>query len=134
MPDSTSKMLAFIVLLIGAAFLPFCVCRPIDPNVELARTTREAMEFARDAQSGTLSAILWTGRFRLLATALGVSAPLIVVLLLWRWSAHSEIDASEAFQIMEQHVLPHATPPALSSSSDAVLPDKLDIPVDRSSV
>jgi hypothetical protein len=130
-PENTSKLLALIILAIGAAYLPFCVCRPIDPSVELARTTREAVEFARDAQSGTLAAVLWTGRFRLLAIALGVSGPMIVVLLLWRWSARSEIEAVEVFQIMEQHGLPHAAPPALPPATDAGQPDKLEQPADR---
>ncbi len=72
---------------IAGMFLLILLCRPSDPNTELARTTREAVELAQGAQSGTESTALWAGRFRLLAVVAGVSVPLIMVYLIWRSSA-----------------------------------------------
>ena len=84
----------------------FTACCPSDPNVELAIAARTAVEMARDAQAADRSAVLWSGRFRLLAIALGVSVPLIVALLIWRTSAQREVDAAEALEAAEQYLLP----------------------------
>ena len=93
------------IIVSGVAVL-LSACRPSDPNVELARTARAAVEMARDAQAADRSAVLWTGRFRLLAIALGVSVPLIVALMIWRTSAQCEVDAAEALEAAEQYLLP----------------------------
>lgn len=70
--SNTSNFFSIAVITVVGAILLCLVCRPIDPNTELARTTR-------DAGSGTESAVLLAGRFRLLAVAVGVTVPLIVV-------------------------------------------------------
>lgn len=93
------------IMVLGVVVL-FSGCRPSDPNVELAITARTAVELARDAQAADRSAVLWSGRFRLLAIALGVSVPLIVVLLIWRTSTQHEVDAAEALEAAEQYLLP----------------------------
>lgn len=98
------------IMVLGAAVL-FTACRPSDPNVELAITARTAVEMARDAQAADRSAVLWSGRFRLLAIALGVSVPLIVALLIWRTSTQREVDAAEALEAAEQYLLPGPSAP-----------------------
>ncbi len=112
-------------VVIAGAFLLFLVCRPTDPNAELARTTREAVQLARDAQTSSESAALWAGRFRLLTVVVGVSAPLIVAYLIWRASAASELDPAEVIEAIEQdRLLPPVENAAgeLSTSSPEALP------------
>ncbi len=100
-----SNFLPIAALVIAGAFLLFLVCRPAHPNAELARTTREAVQLARDAQTSGESAALWAGRFRLLAIVVGASAPLVVAYLVWRASARSELDPAEVIEAIEQHRL-----------------------------
>ena len=88
------------IVVLGVAMF-FSACRPGDPNVELARTARTAVELARDAQAADRSAVLWSGRFRLLAVTLGVSVPRI-----WRTSTQREVEAAEAIEAAEQYLLP----------------------------
>ncbi len=102
----SSTVLTAAALIAGSFVLLFLVCRPTDPNAELARTAREAVQLARDTASNDASAVLWTGRFRLLAIVIGVSVPLVVVLLIWRTSAHSELDPTEIVEAAELLALP----------------------------
>ncbi len=97
-------------MVLGAAIF-LSACRPSDPNTELARTARGAVELARDAQLADRSAVLWSGRFRLLAIALGVSVPLIVALLIWRTSTQREVEAAEAIEAAERYLLPKPMAP-----------------------
>ncbi len=92
----------FILAAIAGFFLLSLVCRPTDPNAELARTAREAVELAHDADSAVTSAVLWSGRFRLLAIVVGVSVPMVVAFLIWRSSNPSECDPVELLDCLEQ--------------------------------
>ncbi len=74
-PSELAHTLIFGAIMVLAAAVVLSTCRPSDPNTELAQTARKAVELARDAQLADRSAVLWSGRFRLLATALGVSVP-----------------------------------------------------------
>ncbi len=98
--DSPNPLVIALVVVSGVVLL-FTLCRPIDPNVELARTAREAVEMAREADSSMTAAVLWSGRFRLLAIVLGVSVPLVVVYLIWRSSTAAEPDAIDIFEQLE---------------------------------
>ena len=112
------------LMVLGVVVL-FSACRPSDPNVELAITARTAVEMARDAQAADRSAVLWSGRFRLLAIALGVSVPLIVALLIWRTSTQREVEAAEALEAAERYLLPGLMAPtrkALPSKATEALP------------
>lgn len=103
--DQRIAWLVAALVLAGAVVSWVGFCRPIDPNAELAKTTREAVGLARDAQSSVESAALWRGRFTLLAVALGVSVPLIAAVYIWRWSAGGPLDAAELLDGIERHVL-----------------------------
>ena len=98
-------------------------CSNDNPNAELARTAREAVELARDAEADDRSAVLWSGRFRVLAVVLGVSAPILVAAYIWKCSAKGEIDPAEVIDQIEQYALDRATP-----SEDPALPLP-DLPV-----
>jgi hypothetical protein len=95
-----------VAALIAGACLLFLVCRPADPNAELARTTREAVQLARESGSSAESAALWAGRFRLLAVAAGLLVPVLVACLVWRWSARSDLDPTEVIEVVERYQLP----------------------------
>ena len=71
-------------------------------------------------RSDNRAAVLWAGRFRLIAVVIGVSAPLVIVYLLSRAASKSEIDAVELLDCVEKHALPQARPmdqPTLHVSS-----------------
>jgi len=85
--------------------LAFIGCPRDGPDAELARTAREAVELARDAQADDRSAVLWAGRFRLLALIIGVCAPILVAAYIWRSSANGEIDPVEVIEQVEQYAL-----------------------------
>jgi hypothetical protein len=91
--------------------LAFAGCPRDGPNTELARTAREAVELAHDAQADDRSAVLWAGRFRVLAVILGVSAPILVAAYIWKSSAKGEIDPAEVIEQVEQYALDRAGPP-----------------------
>jgi len=76
------------------------------PNAELVRTAREAVELAHASQQDNRSAVLWSGRFRLVALVTGVSVPLIMVYLIWRSSGQSDLHPAEIIECVEQYVLP----------------------------
>jgi hypothetical protein len=86
-------------------------CPRDGPNSELARTAREAVELAHDAQADDRSAVLWAGRFRVLAVVLGIGIPLVVAAYIWRSSAKGEIDPAEVIERVEQYALDRARPP-----------------------
>ena len=124
-PSELAHTLIFGAIMVLAAAVVLSTCRPSDPNTELAQTARKAVELARDAQLADRSAVLWSGRFRLLAIALGVSVPLIVALLIWRTSTQREIDAAEALEAAERYLLPGPIAPtrkALPSKPTEALP------------
>ena len=97
----------WLIVIIVALLLSAPLCIPIiDPNVELARTARDAIGLADRAVSQDQSAVLWSGRFRLLAVVLGVSIPLIVVYLICRSTGEREIEAAEVIDAIERYRLP----------------------------
>lgn len=91
--------------------LAFVGCPRDGPNADLARTAREAVELAHDAQTDDVSAVLWAGRFRVLAVILGVSTPILVAAYIWKSSAKGEIDPAEVIEQVEHYALDRARPP-----------------------
>lgn len=91
--------------------LAFVGCPRDGPDAELACTAREAVELARDAQADDRSAVLWPGRFRLLALIVGVCAPILAAAYIWRASSQSELDPTEVIEAVEKYVLPDSTLP-----------------------
>lgn len=131
---NTSKFISIAVFAGIGAIVLFLVCRPVDPNTELARTARAAVQLARDAGSSTESAVLLAGRFRLLAVVVGVTAPLIVVYLIWRSSTQSDLDPAELIEAAERYRLfeqPGNAPEQLPGAASDALPSRnADDPTD----
>ena len=128
-PTESSTILTAAALIAGTLLLLLLVCRPTDPDTELARTAREAVQLAREAGSSDESAVLWTGRFRLVAIVVGVSVPLVVALLIWRASAHSDLDPTEIIEAAERFALPGQAPASqehLATRSQDPLPADRD--------
>ena len=131
---NTSNFISIAVFAGIGAMVLFLTCRPIDPNTELAKTTRQAVQLARDAGSSTESAVLLAGRFRLLAVVVGVTVPLIVVYLIWRSSAQSDLDPAEVIEAVERYRLLEQPgdapdqPPV--TSSDALPSQRANDPTD----
>ncbi len=92
------------------------------PDTELARTTREAVQLAHEAQTDSQAATLWTGRFRLLSLIIGVTTPLTIAYFIWSSSSKSHIDTLEVIDFVENHLQPSSRPKAQSESCSAVLP------------
>ena len=108
MHDTDRRYLLLVgAIVLAGAILLFLLCRPTDPNAELARAAREAVQLARDADSSATSAVLWGSRFRLLAIVLGATVPMVVAYLIWRSSAGADPDAADILGLMEQYGVPN---------------------------
>ena len=84
-------------------------CPHDSADTELARTAHEAVKLARETKADDRSAILWSGRFRLLSLVIGICVPIVVVLLIFRHTNKSEIDAAEIIECAERYALPSPT-------------------------
>lgn len=101
-----------------------------DPD--LARTARESVQLARDAQQRDTSAVLWSGRLRLLALVIGVSAPLIIAYLIHRAVVRGTPDSPDVLAEAERLKLLQLGPPR--TDTQPALPQeaaKLQLPSDR---
>jgi hypothetical protein len=110
----------WLIVLAGAALvlvLLLSLWSGPGPNAELIRMAGEAVTMAHEAQLDHRAAILWAGRFRLLAIAIGVSVPLLVVCLIWRSARTDELDAAEILAGAERYALPRP-----QSQPEATLP------------
>jgi hypothetical protein len=118
MPENETGFPWWLLFGAGAIIgLMFLSCPGPSVDQELAHVTREALELASEAQADDRSAVLWTGRFRLLALVIGVSVPLIVAYLIWRASSQSEIDPTEVIEQFEVYSLPEPDQPTLPPAS-----------------
>ena len=118
-PERRRLPLWFIVLAgtALASVVLMLLCSGADPNAELVRMAGEAVTMAHEAQLDHRAAILWAGRFRLLAIAIGVSVPLLIVYLISRSARTHELDAAEILDSAERYALPH-----FQTRSQATLP------------
>ncbi len=78
------------------------IFRPGEPNVELARTVREAMELAREVQHGADAARRTSSALRVIALAAGVAVPFIAVYLIYHLRERSELGPGEVFRMLEK--------------------------------
>ena len=99
------RILAYIVLgVLGSLAMLWTlsyVFRSGDPNVELVRTTREAIETAREARQDAEITRRTSSALRVLALAAGVATPLIVVYLICRLHARSEPGAEDLLDVLK---------------------------------
>ncbi len=134
MPSIEPSALRIAAVLIAGTALLFLVCVPTNPNTELALATREAIQLARDAGSSAESAALWSGRFRLLAVAGGVTIPLVIACLIWRSSAQSDLDPAEVIDLVERLQPPdeggRLLEPLVANSNEALPSQTTDGPTD----
>ena len=134
MPSIEPSALRIAAVLIAGAGLLFLVCFPTNPHTELALATREAIQLARDAGSSAESAALWSGRFRLLAVAGGVTIPLVIAYLIWRSSAQSDLDPAEVIDLVERLELSDRSSqppqPLVANSNEALPSQTTDDPTD----
>ena len=81
------------------------IFRAGDPNAELARTTRGALEAAREAQEDAQSARRASSALRIVALVVGVAAPLIVAYLIYRLRERSEPTPGDLLRVLEKQRL-----------------------------
>ncbi len=81
------------------------IFRSGEPNAELARTVREAMELAREAQHEAEAARRASSALRVIALAVGVTAPFIAVYLIYRLRERSEPGVGEVLEVLEKEKL-----------------------------
>ncbi len=93
-------LLGFVGVLLLASMLT-----PSEPSMELARTTHEALAMARDARNDWHSAVIWSERWRLLGTVVGVCVPLIVAYLIWNSSLKHPPDTMEIVDLTDRYLL-----------------------------
>ena len=100
--------------------------RPTGPS----DTARQALDMARDAQARADSARRTGSVFRVVATVIGVSAPLITVYLIHRLQARDDGSPDEMLQVLEgQNLLSWPEPrvhelPTSSGGANGKLPDR----------
>jgi len=103
------KLLKYVVLpallVLFSAWVLSGMLRRTDPNVELARTTREAVKSALRAQKEAHMVQITGSVFRLTALVTGILGPLIVVYLIYRHEAGQEITAEEMLAVLEKEGL-----------------------------
>jgi len=102
------RILAYIIVGVAGSlamlWMLSYVFRAGDPNVELMRTTREAIEEAREEAEITRRT---SSALRVLALAAGVVAPLIVVYLVFRLHARAETGAEDLLDVFKsENLLP----------------------------
>ncbi len=95
-----------LVLAVGFAVLrPLCspkVVVPPDPNAELARAAREAVEMAREAQEEAAAVRASSGRWFFVSLAAAVIAPLVLAWLVFRSSAKAPPDDQEVLTYIHE--------------------------------
>lgn len=86
--------LAVIFLLIMICGL-VALIESMSPSAVAIDTAHSAVELARDVAEQSSTALLWAGRWRLLAIVLGISEPLVIAYLIWRGTGKLEPAASD---------------------------------------
>jgi hypothetical protein len=117
-----------VVLIVGWLLMrPLCTPRvviPPDPNVELVRTTRDAMEMMRDAQDELTAMRRASEVWYFVGWGIAVALPVGIALLLLRYHAQTPVDEAEVLMQLEQMqpdllALPEAKPNELPSPTEA---------------
>ena len=96
-----------------------------DPDAELLRTTREALEIAREAESGRRRSENLAAVVRIVGLLALVWAPLALAYLVYRSGSREEITLSEALEVLEkENLLPEDMEhPSLPAGSQETLPE-----------
>jgi hypothetical protein len=117
-----------VVLIVGWLLMrPLCTPRvviPPDPNVELVRTTRDAMEMMRDAQDELTAMRRASEVWYFVGWGIAVALPVGIALLLLRYHAQTPVDEAEVLMQLEEMqpdllALPEAKPNELPSPTEA---------------
>ena len=119
-----------VVLIVGWLLMrPLCAPRvvvPPDPNVELARTARDAMEMVRDAQDELTAMRRASEVWYFVGWGIAVALPVGIALLLLRYHAQTPVDEAEVLMQLEEMqpdllALSKAQPNELPSPTEAAL-------------
>ena len=105
---SKSPLVYMIVGILGSLAVLWAlgaVIRTRDPNIELARTAREAMQIAEDAHRSAQAVRRTSSIVRILALVVGVTVPLIVALLVYVLQQRSEPRPEEVLRLLEKENL-----------------------------
>lgn len=78
---------------------------PVAPEYppELAEAIRDSVQMVSEAREDASAYAVWSGRWRLLAIAIGVSAPLVVAYLVFRSAARKDPDETEVAARLLEH-------------------------------
>jgi len=98
--NDTGDMVAglLILLVVFAILRPMCspkVVVPPDPNEELAKVAREAIEMAREAREEAASVRASSDRWFFISLAAAVTVPLLVAVLFFKFYANTPPDEAE---------------------------------------
>ena len=98
---------AALTLLAGLFSLWFVarLLRVGEPNAELARTTREVVEAALDAQQAVSRARVAASVFRLVAVVAGVVGPLVAAYLIYRTKSQEGATPADILDVLERERL-----------------------------
>ena len=107
MDDKTASAVggAVVLVLLFLMLEPMCTPRvvvPPDPNEKLAEIAKQAVEMAREANERTATAERSSDWGYFIALAAGVTVPLVVALLLFRYYAQAPSDATEVFLQLQE--------------------------------
>ncbi len=109
MKERKRNLLKYVVLAVLVGLLALWIVSGLlrleHPNAELARTTRRALEMAREAQEEANLARRASSHYRLLAMAAGVVAPLVVAYLIHRLHARSESTQENFLEVLQEEKL-----------------------------
>jgi len=112
MTEEKSRMVkAFVYVVVGlcasliALWTLGAIFRAGDPNLALAQVAERSIQMAEDARRDAERARAASSRVRVLALALGVTAPLIVVYLIYRASERAEPTPAELLDVLEREKL-----------------------------
>ena len=76
-----------------------------DPNVELARTAREAVEMAEGARREAEITRKASSVFRVMALVVGISVPLVVAYLIYRLQSKEEPGVGQIIGVLGREVM-----------------------------
>ena len=94
-----------LVLALAVLWQVLQSCAPRSPDAELARTTREAIQMARDVQQRADAARSAATVVRIAAMAAGVAGPLVVAYLIHRLHARSDATPEDMLDVLNGHKL-----------------------------
>jgi len=104
-----------VAVALGGLWVLSRIFRSGEPNSELSRATREALQMAREAQEDAEDTRRTASVLRIVALVAGVSAPLVVAYLVYRLRASQEPELNEILHVLEHEGLLQDVPEARGS-------------------